>query len=188
MTRTSILAVWILMSPACADACSCARVPFEERFRGASIIVAADVVSVKTRLVPQRADRTEPKVDEQTIVWRVAHTWKGPVTYDSNLTTRSRVWNGGCGLRAESGQSMVLFLPDAREGQALSLCSSGMPLSDAIDLVPELFRLSGDPAGTSQHPFRGPRGDEARISSDAEASSTTPVPDCPRQAPIGEDM
>jgi hypothetical protein len=69
-------------------------------------------------------------------------------------STAERFRQSGIVIAAEVTSVQQRRVRDLDDRQPLRLCSGSRTLADAIDVIPELFELAGDPAGTSQHPFR----------------------------------
>ena len=148
LVRAAIAAV-VLLLPTWASACSCVETDdITGSFRGSTVVVAAEAVTVSRRTSPTQRSGRDFQVPTETVEWMVVESWKGAYSVDEHFETRTAVQGGLCGRSVAEGDVLILYL----YGQApfqVSICSRTGQLKDSLKDVPVLYRLKAqDQDGT----------------------------------------
>jgi hypothetical protein len=142
--EASILFLVLALFPVSAAACRCS-IPEDvsTSFREATVVVAAEAMTVTRARNPAIQDRPSFEADIETVVWSVHESWKGAYPAGQQLTTVTDVTCCLCGGSANKGDLVLLYL-HGNEPFQLSTCSRTSPLKNALKDIPMLYKLAAE--------------------------------------------
>ncbi len=143
LNRRALIGMCLLFASTEVVACTCVISSTEERFRSADSVLAAEALEITNEPMTEVRNGREFRFHSQTVRWSAVYAWKGSIEVPGFFTTTTRVWNGSCGVSVTPGSSMLLFFSDDSPTPSVQMCMGSRKLSEAIWIIPELFRVSG---------------------------------------------
>ena len=143
LSRYAFVGVFLLAFSEAVLACSCARASVEDHYQSADAVLVAEALDITNEPNSEVHDGRQYQLHLQTVRWRASFIWKGAIEIDRVFTTRTRVWNGSCGVSVTPGSSMLLFLDDDVSNPSVNMCRGNRSLSEAVWLIPAIFSVSG---------------------------------------------